>query len=230
MKIKSVTWINTTILLLITFDLNTIALAQMVMRKSSARDFGITVPMTVIGNELGGKLEMNLNSEAVLGIEGIYVGKGEEFSEEEQKEKRVSLSSQGYEAAALISRFSDPTNMAGFYWTLGAGYRQLLSTWSRPPETSALGLNNNYEKDEDGRVRTTMLVTGHTIRGRLGYRFVPESWPLLIGAYFGIRHYENKYKDIEDAANPPTTEEEKLQLRRLIMTRPEGGIDIGVVF
>jgi hypothetical protein len=196
---------------------------------STGRSFNVTAPMTIIGNELGARMEFNTYQVGSLALDGILVSQAEEFDEKKSEEANASLISKGYEAALTFSRFSRPDMMAGFYWSLGGGYRVLDVLWSRAPNAE-YALSHTFELDDDGRITHHMKASGTTVRGRLGYRYAAESWPFLAGTYVGVRHYEPKFVDVEDDENPETTTEDHLHLRKQYMSKLEAGVELGFSF
>jgi len=193
------------------------------------RNVHVTTPVSIVGSEAGVRLEYNLWGEGSVAGEFIYAPASQEYSKAEMTEKNLSLTTQGYEGAITVARFSQPFQMTGFFWSLTAGYRQLKAEWRHTPE-NLYDLKQRRLVDDEGQLTHKMRVSGTTGRGRLGYRYPFAAWPLVIGGYFGFRHYENKFTDEDSEGNPKTSEEERLQLKRLVMTRPEAGIELGFSF
>lgn len=200
---------------------------------ASSRTFLVSAPMTVLGNELGARMEFNAYDIGSIALDGIIVSKAEEFDQKKSEEANASLISKGYEAALTFSRFTRPNMMAGFYWSLGGGYRVLDVLWSRAP-SEEYALNNSYELDKEGRITHHLDAAGTTLRGRLGYRYVPDSLPFVMGLYAGLRHYEPKITDAKtedgEPENPPTTDEDRYHLKKQFMTKLEGGVELGFSF
>jgi hypothetical protein len=215
---------------------STAVLAQMAdfkLSKADDKSFVVAVPLVIVGSEAGLHLEANLWNEAAIAIEYLNAPRTEEYSDKQMEEDNVSLESQAWEVAALLSRYSNPESMGGFYWTLGAGYRSTSVIWRKEPQ-NMFGLRGTEVFDDSGRLNHELQGTGMTGHGRLGYRYVPETWPVSVGGFFGFRHYEARFKDSEESsANAEvvsTSDQDKQQLRRANMTKPELALEVGMIF
>lgn len=213
------------------FSFSTLATAQIAEFKMQKSEhlMHVIIPAVVVGNEFGARLEFNLAGEASIALDYIHIPEGQELSEERMKEEHASLINTGREIAVTMTRFSRGDEMGGFYYSLGGGYRTLDTVWKKQPD-SQYGISSQELIDEDGNFTHKLQGTGATARGRLGYRYVGESWPLLAGCFLGIRHYESKFEDRKSKEAVATTPEEKEELRRIFMSKPEIGVEFGFSF
>ena len=56
------------------------------------------------------------------------------------------------------------------------------------------------------------------------------SLPLVVGAYIGVRHFENEYQDDTKEDGVSTPLQDQLTLSNKVMSAIEPGIEIGVAF
>ena len=155
--------------------------------------------------------ELNLAGRASLTVEGSYTRKGEDLRDDEQeKSPGDSLESQGREVALIFSRYTDGANMSGLYWSLGPGYRTVSAQWHRHPfEGEDPG---TYRLTSSGDTDQSFDIKGFTTHGRVGFRYIFETVPVVVGILVGIRHYQaivsddgaategdNKYRSSDDA-------------------------------
>ncbi len=183
------------------------------------------------------RAEFNLGTRASLALEGIAIGEGEDLFDDEIKESNGdSLITRGGELALFVARYSNSASMSGFYWAMGAGYRQLKANWKRSPGANYSLQGDAYTivaPDEAGKLNSQMTANGVTGHVRAGYRYLGESVPLSIGAYLGLRHFQSKFIDAKDSDNyvaAPSTNEERDMLRNRYMTKLEPGIEVGFAF
>jgi hypothetical protein len=106
--------------------------------------------------------------------------------------------------------------------------------WKKPPG-EGYSLESSEQIDESGRMTHRMVGTGMTGHGRIGYRYVGESFPFIAGTFFGIRHFESKFEDKEARASDETpstasTDDDRIQMKRTFMTRPELALELGLAF
>jgi hypothetical protein len=145
---------------------------------------------------------------------------------EENEGGTMTLS--GNELSLSFSRYSQQNKMAGAYWSIGFGYRIVDLEWVRTPydglNTDGLALN------EEGKITHKMDGSGVTARAKVGYRYVAESIPFAIGAYVGLRHYENILSPVSEGNFVPTPDDELVGLERRLMSSLEPGIEVGVAF
>jgi len=189
----------------------------------------VSAPVEILAKEAAARFEFNMNGQASFATEFIYVSEGEEYTDRAIEEKNVSLVTKGFEIAIHISRFSRSMTMSGLFWTLGLGYRKLDAVWKHEPGDE-YSIVNQSDLDEDGRMTHQLRASGMTGHGRVGYRYIGESFPFVVGAYFGLRHYESKFEDEDIKDNPETSEHDRDKLKYLLMTRPEGAIEVGISF
>lgn len=202
--------------------------------KSGGRDWLLTLPLMA-----GGALHAEYNAGGTMGLALEYsaIGAVEELLPEDVQETGNSLTIDGVQLSALMSRYSDERNMGGFFWTLGAGYRVWNAEWKkRPDEKEALRLTL---VDQDGYLHHRAQGKGVTGHCRLGYRFVASQWPLAVGAHLGIRHMNSQVSDSDvpvkeqeelQLTYSDITEKERAQLKNRMMTRADISLDFGFVF
>ncbi len=199
--------------------------------RSGYRAFALSLPIVNVGGGTVGRGELNLYGRGSLAIEGTYQAKGEDMTKKEQQQRNgESMMTQARAVSAFLARYSEPMQMAGFYYGLGVGYRQETAKWRLKPDgtTTAAALD---EQRFANHAATMAGPTGH-VRG--GYRYVGKEVPLLIGAYVGLRHFESVVKDAQPSAGPlgggsysDMTDAEKEHLKRRFATAPEAGLEIG---
>lgn len=206
--------------------------------KASDRDFLVSFPIVAERPQLRLHLEFNAWNEAGIALEGGLIGETEELDAKEIDETGNSLKIKGAQASLLISRYSEPTRLGGFFWTLGGGYRQFSAEWKTRPET---GSNEPAlaSPDSEGYLHHRVVGSGVMGQARVGYRYVAAEWPVAIGAHIGMRHTNTTVKDVdvEDEEEQelklqysPTNDREKKNLKHRMMTQPDFTIDFGVIF
>ena len=91
--------------------------------------------------------------------------------------------------------------------------------------------------DTKGKLSHDLEISGTTGHGRMGWRYVGQSFPVLFGIHIGVRHFNSTIKDVEDSKLEsetlkitPTTAVEKKNLKRRLMTALEPGVEFGVAF
>jgi hypothetical protein len=139
----------------------------------------------------------------------------------------------------MFSRYGDGNRMAGFYWGIGIGTREENVTWKVKPDTKDPAYKT-ISADANNFVGHEATLRGGTGHGRIGYRYVGESAPFVIGAYLGLRHFEATVTDLKDKESttrgsdePPVTAmsaRERDKLKRIYATRPETGVEVGYSF
>lgn len=212
---------------------------------SSYRMAALSIPFN-FSRELNGRLELNLAGQAALAIEGGIQREGKDIDDEQTKETGEALQSRGYGGSLMISRYSDGMRMAGFYWTLGAGYREVEARWSVIAEGQDPQVDwslVDYQDNKVGRLHHDAMLKGTTGTIRLGYRYMGEEIPLSIGAFIGARHFQagvtdaqqkpgdpSRWGDESGVQYAPLTDREKERLRRRYTTKFEPGIEIGFAF
>lgn len=197
---------------------------------ADAKYFLITLPVVTFGREGAIRGEYNLFQKGTLALEWTeWVGRGkrEELSNPEIKASPgSSLLSEGRELGLMFGRYTDPLNMGGFHWGMGAGYRFMKADWVRTP--SAHG---------NGGLSTSSMyhvnASGPTLAARLGYRFVGDSIGFAIGSFLGVKHYIN---EVSDASEEDTSKyshistKDKHYLQKKFATSLKIGIEIGWAF
>lgn len=169
-------------------------------KKGSGKDFSFTIPVFGFGPQFFGRLEFNVASRVALGLEVSVSPAHENLADREiESTGGDSLVSSGREASLLVSRYSQPTRLAGFFWTLGGGYRQSVAHWSRtPPSSYSI---DTHALDEDNRAAHYVRADGAVVHARAGYRYVFEALPLHACLRLGYRHFEAKVSDVEVTAD-----------------------------
>jgi hypothetical protein len=205
--------------------------------KMGYRSVFFTIPLVETGSQSTAHLEFNLWGEAGLAFEGTYIHRANDVTEKEAIATNDDyLETHGRQFAVLISRYSEPMDLGGFYWTIGAGYREIESTWVVNPTDDDMGMDMSLVNDDDGKLYHDATMSGVTGHGRLGYRYIGTSYPVVIGSYFGLRHYASGVEDVVDGngrvadGNAPMTDYEKIRLSRRFQTRPEISVEMGWAF
>jgi hypothetical protein len=128
----------------------------------------------------------------------------------------------------VYSRYTDEHLMGGWFFSLGAGYRQMEIDWRTTPEVDDPGIGYGM-RGEDGTTTHTAIGKGYTGHLRGGYRYVPDEWPVALGLHFGVRHYQVGFEDSDNTETPLSVRQQQ-QLKRRFMSRIEPGIEFGVSF
>lgn len=190
----------------------------------------LSLPIVNVGGGMVGRGELNLYGRASLAIEGTYQAKSEDMTKKEQQKTGESMMTQARAISAFLARYSEPMQMAGFYYGLGVGYRQETAKWRLKPD----GTMTAAALDEQRFANHAATMAGPTGHVRGGYRYVGKEVPLLIGAYVGLRHFESVVKDAQPSAIPlgggsysDMTDAQKEHLKRRFATAPEAGLEIG---
>jgi len=197
---------------------------------ADAKYFLISLPVLTLGREGSIRGEYNLFQKGTLALEWTeWVGRGkrEELTNPEIKANPgSSLMSEGRELSLMYSRYTDPMNMSGFHWGMGAGYRFVKADWVR-----------SHTNQGNGTQSTPSLyhvnASGPTLAGRLGYRFVGESIGFALGGFAGVKHYINDVMD-DSEENPSKyshiSVKDKHYLQKKFATSLKIGIEIGWAF
>ncbi|MCX6128566.1 MAG: hypothetical protein NTX25_05800 [Proteobacteria bacterium] len=189
----------------------------------------VSLPIISFGRESVAKAEFNLHGQGSIGVELNVMGQSEIYSDKEVEEKNGdSLMMKGSQLAILYSRFGNPKMLSGGYWSLGAGYRQVQADWQETPKLTqdiqSISLNS------DGKMSHNIEGAGMTAHARTGYRYVAESVPFSVGAYLGMRHFQNKMRDTDKEGAVPTNSADLEALQRRLTSRLETGVEIGLAF
>jgi hypothetical protein len=180
-------------------------------------------------------MEFNLMGEGSLALEISGQKAEEQIAEERQLTTRESMVAGGKAASIIVSRYSHPQSMSGFFWALGAGLREERADWRVQPSDKDTGAKS-LRTDQDGLLNHRASLKGGTVHGRLGYRYSGTSYPFMIGGYIGARHFQASVNDLggdsEDSNVTITamTDYEKEKLRRRSGTSSESTIEVGVMF
>jgi|GEM_PF-1012951 len=204
------------------------------------RSFDLTLPVVTLARQAQGRIEYNMGGLATISLEGARMVRGEDLSDEEIEESGDSLQSEAVQGAILFSRYSNGPTMSGFFWSLGAGYRKVNAYWHTNPDTGRTPDENPGRMslaDDKGKLHHDLELAGGTGHGRIGWRWIGESFPMLIGAHIGVRHFDPTIKDAEESRletetmrMAPTNDVEKRNLKRRMMTALEPGVEIGFAF
>lgn len=200
-------------------------------------DWLFSLPLIAERPQMRIHAEYNADRSVGLALEAGLIGTVEELTDEEIALTGNSLKVNGMQASILMSRYSDEQNMAGFFWTLGAGYRRWGAEWKKqvtPKESLRLDL-----ADENGFLHHRVEGKGATGHARLGYRYVANEWPLAFGAHIGVRHMNSQVTDVQvsevDEAKlklqySELNPDERRSLKNRMMTTTDITIDFGLAF
>ena len=185
-----------------------------------ANEFLFSLPIASVGGEAIFKGEYNLGLGG-LGIELFRIER-DDFSEREKKDRNgESLFVQGSEVAAYYISYGNEKKMSGGYWLLGVGFRRLETDW----------LEENLTVKNMDDLKYSVVASGGTFRGRIGYRYVADSFPFAMGIYIGIRHFQNEVVDHSSTSEKASIDEsEAAGLQRRFTSSLEPGLEFGMVF
>ena len=207
--------------------------------RGTAQSIQVSMPIINLNGELCGHLEKNLGGHATLALELSSKRSFEEIPEERQQLTGESRMSKGRGVSVMIARYGDASRMAGFYWGLGIGAREEQVSWQVRPNTRDPAYKTLL-RDDSGLVSHEATLKGSTGHGRIGYRYVGESAPFVVGAYLGFRQLQASVNDTSTSSSVSKSPEEpsfaalsareKDKLKRVYATRPETGIEVGYSF
>lgn len=206
--------------------------ANLALADDDYRSSSFTLQALGYGRESMLSGEFNLGGKASVTFEGTYIRKGEDLGDREIEETNGdSLVSMGREFAVLFSRYTNPQSMSGFHWTLGTGYRTMSVAWNRHPKEYE---NTMFLRmSPEGRAEQEFTLQGVTGHGRLGYRFMSDSFPVTLGIYLGIRHYQatvrDSFENSGETTENRTHEDVRSGLQHRYMTSMEPGLTFGMV-
>lgn len=195
------------------------------------KSFNLALPLVALGGESVLRAEYNMGQPGSLGLEFTLIQESELLSQREIEEQPGdSLLQAGSELSLIYSSYVDKQLMSGFFWALGIGYRAMRLQWKRTP--SLAFAPTGMALDEQGRFQHSLRSVGVTGRARFGYRYVASSIPFSIGAYLGIRHFQNRFEDIEGEEDDAvvTPEDDKQALQRRLTSSLEPGLEVGLAF
>lgn len=196
----------------------------------STKNIHIGLPIVAMGGEAVAKGEWRLGKMGAIGLEWTSINDVDLMTNSEKDEKiGDSMNLSGNELSLSFSRYSEPKKMSGAYWSAGLGYRMVDLKWVRSPfdgmNLEAAALN------EEGKITHKINGSGMTARAKVGYRYVAESIPFAIGAYVGLRHYENALTSADSENSEVVTPTKDLEgLERRLMSALEPGIEVGLAF
>jgi hypothetical protein len=197
----------------------------------SEKSFHIGLPIVAMGGEAVTKGEWRLGKVGSLAVEWTAMSNVDLYSNAEKEENNNdSMMLSGNELSLAYTRYGNNKRMSGGYWSVGLGYRLVRVTWLRSPfegvNQAAVSLN------DEGKLTHTIDGAGLTARSKVGYRYVAESIPLSVGAYVGLRHYQNTMKDKLSATEVAvaSSEEDRVGIERRLMSSLEPGIEVGLTF
>ncbi|MEY4630213.1 MAG: hypothetical protein RIQ81_333 [Pseudomonadota bacterium] len=198
---------------------------------AGSRSFILTIPIITLTRDAAFRGEYNLKG-ATIAVEGATMMEAEEYTEDKMAETGDSMISKGGHVSVLLSRYSQPSNMSGWFWTLGAGVRDMKGTWKTNPSALALSSGMALITDDAGKVIHEYTARGLTAHARTGYRWVAQSIPLSIGGGLGLRHFDARFEDKAELSPEASamSDEDKATLRRRYMTRLEPAIEFGLAF
>lgn len=193
--------------------------------------WNVSLPIVAFGGEGVSKFEMNLGGQGALGVEFAVQQESEFFTQKEVEEhNNDSLLMKGTELSVLYSSYGNPKMLSGGFWSVGLGYRSMKATWYETP--GSLQNIDGISLTTEGKMQHDMATVGATARARIGYRYVATSIPFSAGAYIGVRHYQNKFKDVGNAEEGAsiTPAEDLKGFERRMTSRLEPGIELGLSF
>ncbi len=190
----------------------------------------VNLPIISIGGEAVGKVEYNLKGEGSIGLEVAIQRETELYTDDEIQERNGdSILAKGRGVILTYSKYANDAMMSGGYFALGLGYKQVEADWRRSPEEDFVPSEVYF--DSDGKIIHSVIAKGATGHIRVGYRYVASVLPISIGAYLGVRHFENTIEDREGNRNSLKTPENDLEsLSRRLMSSLEPGIEVGMAF
>ena len=193
---------------------------------NKARSVVFSLPVFSFGQSTA-KVEYNFRGLAGFGLEANFID-GELYGKKEAEEKNGdSIKLSGTEVGLYYAKYSKPKTISGFFWALGVGMRTVYANWAR---TRTDEIEANY-LDENQRLRHSLVSRGNTYRARMGYRYIGSSFPINLGAYIGVRHFENRFSDNNREDNTTVTPNDDQQaLQRRLMSSLEPGLELGFAF
>lgn len=211
--------------------------------KETDRDYLISIPIVADSSQARLHLEYNVQKTFGLALEAAALGEREIMSPKEVDSTGDSLKTKGTQVSLLFSRYSEPAHLGGFFFALGAGYRQYSAEWKKRPDDQnkevALQSNTALQLDDDGYLHHRVKGSGTTGHARVGYRWVAAEWPVAIGGHVGLRHVSSSVKDVDVDQEQqkelklnysPTNDAEKKSLKNRVMTEPDISIELGLAF
>ena len=200
-------------------------------------DFTIAVPLISLTSESAGRIELNLGMRAALAIEASYIHEHDRIHEDVTEETGETMYvNSGRSASMHIARFSQPNRLAGFYWSLGAGFQTVDVAWTVPADEEDPEIDFALLPD-DGMMNHRAILSGVTGHGRVGYRYVADDYPFMAGIYLGFRHFQSGVEDYHEAKEEEAdegvsnlTDYEKERLKRKFKTAFTPSLTMGFAF
>jgi hypothetical protein len=182
------------------------------------------------------KFEVNLKNQGSIALEAGYMGASEALRPKEIEDvPGQSLITYGREYKIMISRYTQPTKMAGLFWGLGVGQRSIQADWKKNPNEKAV--DQFQAVDEDGMVNHRLDITGTLIEGRCGYRYVSSDIGIVAGIFLDVAHHNSKVTDrdsvleAEDSDHiAPVAESDAYAISRRLTSTLAPGFELGWAF
>jgi hypothetical protein len=190
--------------------------------KTLPRSFLFAYPITV-GSPIS--LLYNYDQKVAISLDVTGEAPRERLTPLELKDTpNDSLLTASQEVGLALSRYSNPENMSGWYWSLGAGYKKMNAQWKIQP------------KDELTRRVHLVSAMGATGTGRGGYRYVAEELGFAASLFMIVKHFQidPKLKNLEGKSTKyqysPISEADNKRFRKKLTTSVYPGIEIGWAF
>lgn len=200
----------------------------------------LTGPLLLsLSGQIGLRGEANLSGKAALAIEGMFQSQTERMSEKEIEETGGdSLKTWGREYALLISRYSEPSRLAGWNWTMGFGHRTLQVDWRKsrfqPANSPALAGDEVAANETSEREYFALNAKGPTGHIRAGYRYIGQDWPIVWSFEVGLRHFQsrlaNRKDEQGDEIGSTMNHRTEHSLKSQLKTAMTGGLSVGYAF
>lgn len=197
--------------------------------KSMPRSFLIALPLTV-GSPFS--VAYNYDGQAAISLDITGESEHEMLGKKEQDQYPGStLLAKSQEIGLTFSRYSNPENMSGWHWGLGAGYKTMSASWIKEPDSES----KEAILDQNGNTKHHLQIAGTTGTGRLGYRYVANELGFAASLFLLVKHFQNRIQDQEEDKNSfsttsPIAVKDAQALRRRLTTTIRPGIEIGWAF
>lgn len=191
----------------------------------------VTTPWIFNLDQVSVRAEYNLFNEATIGAEFIQQNEAEtDYSSSSGNFQRKILRT-GEEANLSVSRYSTPSKMAGFYWTLGAGYRMMrLSAFYQDPARYLVMNETAYTLTDDGYYQADLIAKGNSGHARLGYRYRQDDLGLNIGGYAGIQYFQRELQNKNNSTDFALTRSEREKINQILRTNFAMAAEVGLSF
>ena len=200
------------------------------------KDFVISLPIVTLGREGALRGEYNLNNNATIALEWSKwsgdAAREELTNTEIEEDPQTSLITEGSNIGIMLGRYSNPKQMSGFHWGLGAGYRKINAKWKKTPNSDT---DESASLDEDGKVNYNIVTDGLALNSRVGYRYVGKEIGFVSGLYMAYKHFQNNMNDNENQSENEIkftniAQSDKTSLQRRFMSQFHIGLEIGWAF